>query len=229
MSLPPDSLPPDGKQGEPPMLKHDDIWRAIDALASSRGFSPSGLARRAGLDATSFNPSKRVALNGKPRWPSTESLSKALAAADCSLAEFLGLMGEDGPSRHIPLLPLGKAAQDGVFNDHGAPLQGGWDEIELPGVVSDLRDPDLYALKVTDDEMQPTYRKGDVMIVSPAARVQRGDRIVARFRDGGLTVRELVSVTPDSVELATLDAAHATKRLDASEVLWMTRILWVSQ
>lgn len=211
------------------MLKHDDIWRAIDALASSRGFSPSGLARRAGLDATSFNPSKRVALNGKPRWPSTESLSKALAAADCSLAEFLGLMGEDGPARHIPLLPLGKAAEHGAFNDHGAPNHDGWDEIELPGVVSELRDPDLYALKVTDDEMLPTYRRGDIMIVSPAARLQRHDRIVARLRDGDITVRELLSLTPDHVELATIDAAPTTSRLEASEVLWMARILWVSQ
>ena len=211
------------------MLKHDDIWRAIDALASSRGFSPSGLARRAGLDATSFNPSKRLALNGKPRWPSTESLSKALATADCSLAEFLGLMGEDGPPRHIPLLTLGKAAQDGAFNAHGAPLQDGWDEIELPGVVSELRDPALYALKVTDDEMLPTYRKDDVIIVSPAARVQRGDRIIARLRDGEVMLRELVGRAADHVELATLDSAHATKRLETSEVLWMAQILWVSQ
>lgn len=211
------------------MLKHDDIWRAIDALASSRGFSPSGLARRAGLDATSFNPSKRVAINGKPRWPSTESLSKALAAADCSLAEFLGLMGEDGPPRHIPLLPLGKAAREGAFSDHGAPMQDGWDEIELPGVVSELRDPDLYALKVTDDGMQPTYRKDDVIIVSPAARVQRGDRIIARLRDGEVMVRELVGRTADHIEWATLDATHATTRLDIAELLWMARILWVSQ
>lgn len=211
------------------MLKHDDIWRAIDALASSRGFSPSGLARRAGLDATSFNPSKRVAINGKPRWPSTESLAKALAAADCSLAEFLGLMGEDGPARHIPLIPLGKAAQDGAFNDQGAPLHDGWDEIELPGVVAQVRDPDLYAIKVSDDQMMPTYRKDDVMIVSPATRAQRGHRVLARFRDGEVTVRELVSRAPDHVELATLDAAHATQRLDAHEVLWMARILWVSQ
>jgi phage repressor protein C with HTH and peptisase S24 domain len=211
------------------MLKHDDIWRALDALASSRGFSPSGLARRAGLDATSFNPSKRVALNGKPRWPSTESLSKALAAADCSLAEFLGLMGEDGPPRHIPLLAFGKAGREGAFDDSGAPLLAGWDEIELPGVVSEIRDPGLYALKVTGDDMLPTYRRGDVMIVSPAARVQKSDRIVARLRDGDVTVRELVNRTSSEVEWSTLDAAHATTRLEASEVLWMARILWVSQ
>ena len=217
------------RYGPASMLKHDDIWRAIDALASSRGFSPSGLARRAGLDATSFNPSKRVALNGKPRWPSTESLSKALAAADCSLAEFLGLMGEDGPTRHIPLLTLAKAASEDAFDASGAPLRDSWDEIELPGVVAEIRDPGLYALKVASDDMEPTYRQDDVMIVSPAARVQRGDRLIARLRDGSVTVRELVGRTSDHVEWATLDAAHATTRLDIGEVLWMARILWVSQ
>ncbi len=62
------------------VLSHEKVWAAIDALASQNGLSPSGLARRAGLDPTAFNPSKRVAGDGRPRWPSTESLAKVLAA-----------------------------------------------------------------------------------------------------------------------------------------------------
>jgi phage repressor protein C with HTH and peptisase S24 domain len=55
------------------MLHHADIWRAIDRLAERHGLSASGLARKAGLSATLFNPSKRI--NGKrKRWPSTESI-----------------------------------------------------------------------------------------------------------------------------------------------------------
>ena len=42
------------------MLTHGKIWTAIDALASRYGLLPSGLAKRAGLDVTAFNPSKRV-------------------------------------------------------------------------------------------------------------------------------------------------------------------------
>jgi len=61
------------------VLSHDKVWAAIDALASQNGLSPSGLARLAGLDPTTFNPSKRVAGDGRPRWPSTESLAKILA------------------------------------------------------------------------------------------------------------------------------------------------------
>ena len=51
------------------MLTHGKIWTAIDALARRYGLSPSGLARRAGLDATAFNPSKRMTTEGRPRWP----------------------------------------------------------------------------------------------------------------------------------------------------------------
>ena len=60
------------------MLSHGEIWGAIDRLALKLSISPSRLARDAGLDATSFNKSKRITAAGKPRWPSTESISKVL-------------------------------------------------------------------------------------------------------------------------------------------------------
>ena len=36
-------------------MKHDDIWRALDTLAAENGLSPSGLAKRAGLDPAKFD------------------------------------------------------------------------------------------------------------------------------------------------------------------------------
>ena len=74
------------------MLTHSQIWRAIDALAARHGMSPSGLAKQAGLDPTTFNKSKRGGADGKLRWPSTESLSKVLAATGASLEEFVALV-----------------------------------------------------------------------------------------------------------------------------------------
>ena len=52
-------------------MRHEDIWRALDSLAAERGLSASGLARRSGLDPTTFNPSKRSTPEGRARWPST--------------------------------------------------------------------------------------------------------------------------------------------------------------
>lgn len=74
------------------MFTHAEIWSAIDLLAAENGYSPSGLAKKAGLDPTTFNKSKRTSADGKPRWPSTESLSKILAATNTNMAEFFELL-----------------------------------------------------------------------------------------------------------------------------------------
>ena len=70
------------------MFSHDRIWAAIDALAERNRLSPSGLARRAGLDPTSFNKSKRQGVDGRQRWPSTESIAKVLDATGASIDEY---------------------------------------------------------------------------------------------------------------------------------------------
>jgi phage repressor protein C with HTH and peptisase S24 domain len=76
------------------LLTHEQIWSALDRLAARASLSPSGLARRAGLDPTTFNKSKRVTADGRERWPSTESVAKALAAADASIDTLVELMGD---------------------------------------------------------------------------------------------------------------------------------------
>ena len=77
------------------MLSHDDIWTALDRLAAAGGYSPSGLAKKAGLDPTSFNKSKRHSPDGKPRWPSTESISKVLAVTGATMSELMELAQGD--------------------------------------------------------------------------------------------------------------------------------------
>ena len=72
-------------------MRHTDIWKAVDSLAERHGLSASGLAKRAGLDPTAFNKSKRAGADGSPRWLSTESLMKALDAVGTSLEDFAAL------------------------------------------------------------------------------------------------------------------------------------------
>ena len=74
-------------------MKHAQIWAAVDAVAARHGLTPSGLAKLAGLDPTTFNKSKRIGADGRPRWPSTESLSKILDATGSSLDEMFRLFG----------------------------------------------------------------------------------------------------------------------------------------
>lgn len=69
-------------------ISASDVWMAIDRLAASKKWTSSGLAVRAGLDATTFNKSKRVREGGQWRWPSFESIAAILTVTDCTLVDF---------------------------------------------------------------------------------------------------------------------------------------------
>src|SRR5882672_8591910 len=111
------------KQAKAPRpLTHSQVWTALDRLAERAGMSPSGLAKRSGLDPTTFNKSKRVTADGRERWPSTESVSKALAATNSSIDTFVQLIG-DSPraAQSVPLLGFAQAGAGGYFDDGGFP------------------------------------------------------------------------------------------------------------
>ena len=209
------------------MLTHEQIWTAIDTLAKQHGMSPSALARRAGLDATTFNKSKRVTRDGRLRWPSTESVAKMLEAAGASLDEFVALIvAHESPRKQtIPLIGLAQAGSGGFFDDAGFPAGTGWDEVNFPN----LSDDNIYALEIVGDSMQPLYRDGDTVIVSPAAPVRRGDRVVVRTRDGEVLAKELKRRTARTIELKSLNREHEDRVLSLDDVAWIARILWSSQ
>lgn len=207
-------------------MHHGDIWRAIDALAQRRGLSASGLARAAGLDPTTFNKSKRQAPDGKPRWPSTESISRALAAAGATWDEFAALLAgrSSGAGRAIPIVGMARAGADGFFDEQGFPV-GADETVRFP----DLGDERVYALEIAGDSMEPVFRAGDVVIVQPGASVRRGDRVVVRTRSGEVMAKVLGRRNEQSVELISLNAAHAPRIVLTSDIDWIARILWASQ
>ncbi|MBO3758463.1 helix-turn-helix transcriptional regulator [Ciceribacter sp. L1K23] len=219
------------------MLSHDNIWKAIDRLAESHDLSPSGLARRAGLDPTSFNKSKRVGPDGRMRWPSTESIAKVLEATGASLDQFMSFVrggislspGADGGRRSdaIPLLGFAQAGAGGFFDDGGFPVGQGWDVVEFPASPGEAAG--AYALEIQGDSMLPLYRDGDVLIVQPGAQVRRGDRVVVKTRDGEVMAKVLARQTPRSIELLSLNPEHPNRQFDLKDVEWMARIVWASQ
>ncbi len=209
------------------MLTHLQIWTAIDRLAARAGLSPSGLAKRAGLDPTTFNKSKRITPDGRARWPSTESVSKSLAATGSTIDQFVALISDSAPSaaETVPLIGFAEAGGGGYFDDGGIPTGEGWDEIPFPA-IDDQR---AYALEISGDSMQPAYRDGTVVIVSPAATYRRGDRVVVKTKDGKIMAMELKRKTARTLELKSLNPGQADRTLAAQEVHWVARIMWASQ
>jgi phage repressor protein C with HTH and peptisase S24 domain len=209
------------------MLTHAQVWSAIDRLAARAGLSASGLARRAGLDPTTFNKSKRVTSQGRARWPSTESIAKALTATGTPFDTFVALIEQSSgaATRAVPLIGFAEAGAGGYFDDGGFPAGEGWDEIAFPAVT----DEHAYALEVSGQSMEPAYRDGDVILVSPSAPIRRGDRVVVKTRGGEVMAKELKRRTAKTIELKSLNAQHADRTLAAADLMWIARILWASQ
>jgi phage repressor protein C with HTH and peptisase S24 domain len=209
------------------MLTHAQIWGALDRLAARSKLSVSGLAKKAGLDPTTFNKSKRITPDGRPRWPSTESVAKSLAATGCSVDAFVQLLEDGGRpvTRAVPLIGFAEAGSGGYFDDGGFPVGKGWDEIPFPSV----QDENAYALEISGASMEPAYRDGTIIVVSPAASIRRGDRVVVKNRDGEVMVKELKRRTTKTIELRSINSEHGDRSLPVRDVLWIARIMWASQ
>ncbi len=123
------------------MFTHSQIWAGLDLLAKSKGYSPSGLAKLAGLDPTSFNKSKRISPDGKPRWPSTESLAKVLAVTQTTMSDFILFIND------IPSSKLTGAERKQIAHDAANAL------IKTKSVLFNAKDP--FTLK--SGKKSPVY------------------------------------------------------------------------
>ncbi len=211
-----------------PMLPHGDVWRAVDRLSHEYGLSASRLARSAGLGPTTFNKSKRVTLEAKNRWPSTESVAKVLTATGATLNVFVSCVGEGaaaGVYRNIPLIDFAQAGSFGFFDNAGYPTGEGWGEIPSP----DLAEPHAYALEVSGDSMAPVFRDGDIAIVSPVASIRCGNRVVVKAKEGEVLTKILLYQTASQIELQSLNPLHENRVLAVEGIDWMARIVWASQ
>ena len=211
------------------MFTHQQIWRFIDKLAEQNSMSLAALARSAGLDSTIFNKSKRVSRDGREHWPSSQSLARIMMATGTPLEVFASMMSKSAgfaaPGPTIPLIGMAQAGNGGFFDDGGFPVGGGWEEISFPGVG----DENAYALEISGDSMEPVYRKGDILIVSPNASCRRGDRVVVRTLQGEVLFKILERQTARTLELASFNPGHENRIFEIGEIDWMARVLWVSQ
>lgn len=199
------------------MLTHAQIWSAIDRLAARAGLTASGLARRAGLDPTTFNKSKRITAAGHARWPSTESIAKGLAATETPIQAFVGLI-DGGTVRPAPVMADGISTAAGRF-----PAIDGCRQVSLPTLQH------AFALQISGRAMEPAYRDGDIILISLSAPLRRGDRVVVCTKAGEVLAKAFKRKTAKAVELRALNGAHADRTLAIAEIAWIARILWASQ
>ena len=205
-------------------VTHAAIWQGIERLAKAHDYSPSGLAKKAGLDPTIFNKSKRTARNGRLHWPSTESISRILEVVGVSWSGFGQFLGNRDPVLRVPVIGLVEAGSDGYFDDAGHPTGGGWDFIDFP-----WSEGSLYALEISGESMEPVYKAGDTVIVSADRQPRRDDRVVVKTSENEVMLKILARKTAERVVLESFNPKFAAKEVPMVKVSWIHTVIWSSQ
>jgi len=227
---PRDNAPGENAQGltDQGERSHRDLWAAIDAMAARRGLSPSALARAAGLDPTSFNPAKRHAAHGRPRWPGTEALMRALAAADFTLADFARLLhdtpAETGVGGHpLKLIDLSRLDDGNTLSEDGLPSGPDWESWHA---APPHLGPRAFAVRLDTAALMPLLRPGSVLLLAPDATTRPGDRVLLPGPDG-VTAAILRARTAQGCVIAPFTGSGPEQPIPAP-VRWLHRIAMTS-
>ena len=127
--------------------------------------------------------------------------------------------------RTVPMIGFAQASEANHFDERGFPEGDGWDQFGFAAV----EDRNTYALEISGDVLRPAFRDGTFIIVSPAAAIRRGDRVVVKARSGEVIAKELARKTSKSIELTSLNPAQPDRILGTDDYLWIARIVWASQ
>ncbi|MGD9806874.1 MAG: S24 family peptidase [Hyphomicrobiaceae bacterium] len=215
-------------------LTHEWIWNAIDTLASRSGLTPSGLARLAGLDPTAFNRSKRLTAEGRPRWPSTESIAKVLEATGTALDEFATLEFETSLQIADDETEIGEIAGVRIVAEIRGAIVLDWEPVSTQAVavngnITLAPSRRRFAVTVSDSSLEPAYSAGNVLIVSEATEPRAGDRVLVKPSGMPVSPQLLLATSVTHVELGSFTDINKRVSVQRCDLDWMARIVLVRQ
>lgn len=208
------------------MMKYEQVWDAVDKLARINGLSPSGLAKKAGLDATTFNKSKRIRPDGKKRWPSLDSINKILEACNVSFEQFYALIDsslEPEATNAVAVKRLSQLTKDFKITDAKL-VTDGWNKMPFPAAQSNL-----YAVDIDVSHFEPFYRSGSMLILSKDQEIRRGDRIMIILKSGEIQIKEFIHRTASALVLCDLANPENESTIPLLDTELVNRILWAGQ
>ena len=207
-------------------MQYEQVWDAVDKLAKLHGLSPSGLAKKAGLDATTFNKSKRVRPDGKKRWPSLDSINKILAACNVSFEQFYSLIDEELQPESLNAIPFQKYSllENGIKISNNEPQTDNWERKKFPATAAGL-----YGIELDVDDYEPLYRKNSTIIAAKNSEICKGNRMVVFCKNGDILIKEFSHRTAKTLILSDIIDNRKTTEVNIVDVVLVSRICWVSQ
>lgn len=206
-------------------MKYENVWNAVDNLAKKHGLSPSGLAKLAGLDATTFNKSKRIRPDGKKRWPSLDSINKLLEIFNLSFEQFYALSTdlEENEIGSIPFIKLSQC-KPSLTEDKAQINTSHWHKISFP----DFKES-LFAIEIDSDNFAPIYKNSTLLIAAHNSEIRQGDRAIIFFNDENITLKEFVRRTPSKLIVTNINPPFQEEQIAIADITLINRIVWASQ
>lgn len=200
-------------------MKYENIWNAVDKLAEINGLSPSGLAKKAGLDATTFNKSKRVRADGNKRFPSLESLYKIVEACNISLESFYSLANNSDSASiekisTIPYIKFSNIKSGDIAKEN-------WTQIQFPD-----NKHNIYAIKINSNDTP--YEENTVTVLSKNSDIRHGDMILINKKTSSIFGRFL-NRSAKSIEISKKSEKEEVEIINIEDITRIDRVLWISQ
>jgi len=115
---------------------------------------------------------RRLPPAGSDRPVGDEPDREGTRGADAGVADRQGVRGA------VPVINRVAAGYPAEFTDLGYPAGVADEYIGRP---PGLEDASAFAVRVVGDSMEPRYREGDIVLVSPGATIRSGDDCYVRF------------------------------------------------
>lgn len=154
----------------------------IRFLREGRNLSISELAERVGIDRSTL--SRIESGERKIVADLVQRLANALSVDIATLYDVEPL--KIVPLRPIPLVSRIPAGDPIEYTNADYPA--GWAEEFVP-CPEDVSDPAAFALKVEGQSMEPRFKDGDIVIISPQAKLKDGAPVVYRLKNGDCAVK----------------------------------------
>lgn len=187
------------------------LRRRLREAMDEEGVSNKALADTAGVSLQAVGDWLRTGRIGRDRLPSiaatvNRTIEWLLSGKESSpspiqeqLTDHHVTPGAEPVYREIPVVGTTEVGPDSQWFDLGYPSDFGEAYLDTP-----TKDRSAYALGVVGSSMDPRFREGDVLAISPAVEPVPGDDVVVKQVNGSLMVKELVAIREDTVALRSI-------------------------
>jgi SOS-response transcriptional repressor LexA len=135
------------------------------------------------------------------------------------------LVFEDALSlgQRVPIINRVAAGYPRDFTDLDYPRNVADEYTSVPGMT----DPDAFAARVVGDSMTPDFREGDIVVFSPAAKIEDGSDCFFRLEpDHETTFKRVFFEKNGAVRLQPLNPAYPPRVLNREQISGMYRAVW---